>query len=71
MNYGILVAVSEDGAFQIIGMVDSRDEALELANEYTALGPSNDCLAPWEFQIHKRGRSGFYVVVDHLKFADA
>jgi hypothetical protein len=69
MNYGILVAVAEDGAFQIIGIVDNRNEAQELADNYIANGPESDCLAPCEFQIHKRGRDGFYTVIDHLKFA--
>lgn len=70
MEYGILVAVAEDGSFQIVGAVDSREEARELANGYMRIGPENDYLAPWEFVIHRRGAGGAYTVVDHLRFAD-
>lgn len=69
MKYGILVAVAEDGAFQIIGAVDNRDEAKVLADEYIAHGPDNDYLAPWEFQIHRRATDGAYTTIDHLRFA--
>lgn len=70
MNYGILVAVAEDGNFQIVGAVDSRKEAQELADEYISIGPANDYLAPYEFQIHRRGNGGAYTNIDHLRFAD-
>jgi hypothetical protein len=69
MNYGILVAVAEDGSFQIVGEVDNRDEAKTLADEYIALGPDNGYVAPWEFQIHRRGNGGAYTNIDHLQFA--
>lgn len=68
MEYGILIAVAEDGAFQVVGAVDNRTEADHMADEYIALGPDNGYLAPWEFQIHKRGNGGAYTVIDHLKF---
>jgi hypothetical protein len=70
MECGILVAVAEDGLFQIVGVVDNRDEAQFLADEYLRLGPDNDYLAPREFQIHRRGNGGAYTNIDHLKFAD-
>jgi hypothetical protein len=69
MEYGILVAVAEDGSFQIIGSVDNQDEAQIMADQYIAIGPDNDYLAPWEFQIHRRGNGGAYTVIDHLRFA--
>jgi len=69
MEYGILIAVAEDGAFQVVGAVDNRDEANYMADEYISLGPDNGYLAPWEFQIHKRSNGGAYTVIDHLKFA--
>ena len=69
MEYGILVAVAEDGGFQIIGAVDNREEAQALADNYLAIGPDADYLAPWEFQIHRRGNGGGYTVIDHLMFA--
>lgn len=69
MEYGILVAVAEDGSFQIVGECDNRDDAKFLADEYIAHGPENDYLAPWEFQIHRRGKGGAYTVIDHLQFA--
>jgi hypothetical protein len=69
-NYGILVAISEDGGFQIVGEVDNREEAKLLAREYIAHGPENNYLAPWEFQIHRRGNGGAYTNIDHLGFAD-
>lgn len=69
MEYGILVAVAEDGQFQIINAVDNINEAKLLADEYVAHGPENGYVAPWEFQIHRRGNGGAYTVVDHLQFA--
>ena len=69
MEYGILVAVAEDGSFQIVGAVDNRNEAKDMADEYIAIGPNIDYLAPWEFQIHRRGNGGAYTVIDHLQFA--
>jgi hypothetical protein len=62
MNYGILVAVSEAGYFQIVGEVDSREEANVKMVEYITLGADSDCLAPYEFVIQKRGAGGFYTV---------
>jgi hypothetical protein len=69
MNYGILIAVNEEGAFQVVGVVDSREEASELADEYLAFGPENNLLCPWEFQIHSRGNNGFYTKIDRWKVA--
>lgn len=69
MEFGILVAVAEDGAFQIISEVDSREEAKTLADEYIAFGPDEGYIAPWEFQIHRRGNGGAYTIIDHLQFA--
>jgi hypothetical protein len=69
MEYGILVAVAEDGSFQIVGAVDTRNEAKDMADEYILHGPLFDYLAPSEFQIHRRGNGGAYTVIDHLQFA--
>ncbi len=66
MEYGILIAVAEDGAFQIIGAVDNREEAKTLADEYIAIGPENDYLAPYEFQIHRRGTGGAYTTIERF-----
>jgi hypothetical protein len=69
MEYGILVAVSEDGDYQIIGAVDSYKEAQDKIDEYLRLGPENDLLAPANFLIHKRGTGGFYNVSEAVYFA--
>ena len=69
MEYGILIAVGGEGTFQILGAVDSREEAKQLADEYVRLGPDNGYVAPWEFQIHRRGKGGAYTSIDHLQFA--
>ena len=69
MEYGILIAVGEEGLFQVIGAVDSREEAKQLADEYLRLGPDNGYVPPWEFQIHRRGNGGAYTNIDHLQFA--
>ena len=69
MEYGILIAVAEDGKFQIVGAVSSRDEAQTMADEYVKFGPANDYLAPWEFQIHRRSGRGAYTNIDHLQFS--
>ena len=69
MEYGILIAVAEDGQFQVVGAVSTRDEAHDLATEYLKIGPTNDYLAPWEFQIHRRSGRGSYTIIDHLRFA--
>ena len=47
MEYGILIAVGEEGTFQILGAVDSREEAKQLADEYVWLGPDNGYVAPY------------------------
>jgi hypothetical protein len=67
MNYGILIAVDEEGAFQVVGVVDSRAWASELADEHLALGAENNLLCPWEFQIHRRGDNGFYTKIECWK----
>ena len=62
MEYGILVAESEDGAYQVIGAVWSLDEAQELKDQYIVAGPDNDYVAPERFVIHRRGDTGAYTV---------
>ena len=69
MEYGILVAVSEDGDYQIIGEVDSYKEAQERVEEYMRIGPDNDLLAPSNFLIHRRGPGGFYNISEAVYFA--
>ena len=63
MEYGILTAESDGGEYQIIGAVDSPDEARELMQSYF-LSASFDCdcpnLAPDRFVIHRRGIGGWY-----------
>jgi hypothetical protein len=60
MEYGILIAESEDGQYQILGSVWSLEEAKELIENYFIHGPKCDCLAPDRFVIRQRGDSGFY-----------
>ena len=70
MEYGILIAIGADGSFQVIGAVDSQDEALPLADEYIRLGPDNDYLAPERFEIHRRGDGGAYTLIEPLTDED-
>ena len=60
MEYGILVAESEDGGYQVISAVDSVDEAREHIASYIIAGPDYDCIAPYEFIIVRRDEHGFY-----------
>jgi hypothetical protein len=65
MEYGILVAESDTEGigvwtYQIIGAVDSLEEAREIAQNYTVHGPDSDCLAPDRFVIVRRGQWGWY-----------
>jgi hypothetical protein len=65
MEYGILVAESDCalrtiGEYQIIGAVDSLEEAREIAQNYTVHGPDSGCLAPDRFVIVRRGEWGWY-----------
>jgi hypothetical protein len=65
MEYGILIAESDCaqrtiGEYQIIGAVDSLEEAREIAQNYTVHGPDSDCLAPDRFVIVRRGQWGWY-----------
>ena len=66
MEYGILIAESEDGQYQIIGAVDSVADAKEIAQNYTVHGPDSDCLAPDRFVIQRRGPGGWYTVRELL-----
>jgi hypothetical protein len=66
MNYGILVAECDD-MYQIIGAVDSKDEALELAREYERTAdPDRDC-PPEAFVINRRDDVGRYTVREVLE----
>jgi hypothetical protein len=65
MNYGILVAECDD-MYQIIGAVDSKDEALELARGYERTAdPDRDC-PPETFVINRRDDVGRYTVREAL-----
>lgn len=64
MEYGILIAVGEDGTFQIVNEVHSLNEANESAQNYLTYGPKMDWVAPYEFQIHRRGAEGAYVTIE-------
>ena len=63
MEYGILVVEADvEGIgvwdhYQIIGPVDSIDEAREIAQNYLVNGPESGCLAPDRFVIHQSERS--------------
>jgi hypothetical protein len=66
MNYGILV-VECDELYQIIGAVDSKDEAFELAREYERTAdPDRDC-PPGQFVINRRDHVGRYTVREMLE----
>jgi hypothetical protein len=65
MEYGILTAESDaaesdGGDYQIIGAVDSPDEARELAQNYLVNGPEDGLLPPDRFVINRRGIGGWY-----------
>jgi hypothetical protein len=68
MEYGILVVEADvEGIgvwdhYQIIGPVDSIDEAREIAQNYLVNGPESGCLAPDRFVIHRRGPWGWYTI---------
>jgi len=67
MEYGILIAELDDeswaqNSYQIIGDVDSIDEAREIARNYLIHGPDSGCLAPDRFVIHRRGEWGWYTI---------
>ena len=65
MNFGILVVECDDMC-QIIGAVDSKDEALELAREYERTAdPDRDC-PPETFVINRRDDVGRYTVREAL-----
>ena len=65
MNYGILVAECDD-MYQIIGAVDSKDEALELARGYERTAdPDRDC-PPETFVLNRRDDVGRYTVREVL-----
>jgi hypothetical protein len=67
MEYGILVAESEDGQYQVIGAVDSIDEARELAEKYLVRAVDSGSIAPDRFVIHRRGEWGWYTVREPLE----
>jgi len=67
MEYGILIAVSEEGEFQIIGAVSSKDEAQEMADGYLKYRPETDSVVPDRFEIHRRGRGGLYQRIEKLE----
>ena len=64
MDYGILIAMGEDEGFQIIGSVASINEARELIQDYVSIGPELGFVPPFEFQIHRRGTSGGYTLIE-------
>jgi len=59
MEYGILMAIGEEGGFQVVGIASSEDEAAEMAAGYMKYGPDSDCLAPDHFELH-RNYNGIY-----------
>jgi hypothetical protein len=66
MNYRILVVECDD-MYQIIGAVDSKEEALELAREYErSANVDRDC-PPESFIINSRDDVGRYTVREELE----
>ena len=66
MEYGILIAIGEDGDFQIIGSVASINEARELIQNYVSIGPELGFVPPFEFQIHRRRANGAYALIEKV-----
>jgi hypothetical protein len=71
MEYGILVAEQEIGetwgGYQIIGPIDSIDEAKEHIANYITNGPECDLLAPDRFVILRRDTNGYYTRREVIK----
>ena len=67
--YGILM-VEHDDQYQVIGAVDSRSEAVEMAINYihSAIGQeeTGDFLAPETFAVSRRSARGWYTVREEL-----
>jgi hypothetical protein len=57
---GVLMAIGVEGSFQVVGIVSTTEEAIEMADGYIAAGPEGLALCPEEFQIHWRTGRGFY-----------
>jgi hypothetical protein len=66
MNYGILVVECDD-MYQIIGAVDSKEEALELAREYERTADIERDCPPESFVINRRDDVGRYTVLEVLE----
>jgi hypothetical protein len=66
MNYGVLVVECEK-MYQIIGAVDSKDEALELAREYERTANSDRDCPPESFVINRRDDVGRYTIREVLE----
>ena len=64
MEYGygaILIAESEDGEYQVIGICDTESEAVAMAHQYIEIGPDRHDIVPSSFTINRRNHSGHYV----------
>ena len=61
MEYGILIAEQSDG-YQVIGAVDSMNDAWELIASYVKYGPDAEYLAPDRFVIVRRDHRGAYTI---------
>jgi hypothetical protein len=66
MQMKVLIAIGEDGSFQIVNVVSSMSEAEEMARDYVANGPRYDWLAPVQFELHSRGPFGAYINIDSV-----
>lgn len=66
MNDGILIAVGEDGGFQVVAQVASLSEAQEMIADYITHGPFCDCLAPDHFEVHSQGPTGYYTRIETI-----
>jgi hypothetical protein len=65
MNYGILVAEADEH-YQLVAAVDSKDEAIEMAENYLKFAAKDDNLCPQRFVVHRRGFNGWYTVRETL-----
>lgn len=66
MEYGILIAESDAGSYQVIGEVSSRQHAKEMVRMYLQWADPESDLCPDRFIIHKRNVNGTYAVRDEV-----
>ena len=56
----VLIAVAEDGGFQVVNIVDNMAEAQQMAHDYMCAA---DGICPERFELHIRGEHGYFIKV--------